>query len=803
MEPTCGPYQLLEQLGEGGAGVVYRARDLRDGQEVALKLLLRPTAKRMGRFQLEAATLVKLRHPNVVPVRDFGTAADGRPYLALELIRGQTLQRRLDTTGPLGPTEAVELTLQLAAALSAAHAKGLLHRDVKPENVLIRASDGAAILGDFGLAKELESQVERLTQTGTIMGTPGYLAPEQLGPSQLHTPALDVYGLGATLYAMLTGAPPVTGSTPLEAFQATIAQAPTPPSQFALVSPALEALCLRCLAKDPAERYPDASALLDALDALDSQRPAPPSRRSSLLLLLIGFVAIGGMLGWTLSSTDEIPATQSRPATSSPRATSAPFASEPPTLTAAASPTQLAPSELEDLLARCDRALSLHDPGAGELVREAHRLAPEHARAQLYLGVLLARERKAAEAFDHLSRAIKLDPSLAAPYSLRAQILIDRGDLPAARRDVERALELDSKSHEAWAILGKVRASESDFEGARTAFTTAIGIFPGPMHFADRAALYIGTRKHDLARADADRAVEIGPELAHPWTVRGDLKRALSDPTCLEDYNRALRIDPNHLGALLSRTNNLLELFRYEEALRDATRLLALAPDPRAPRGQRARFDRAVGHLFLGDSEAALLDIITLQRALPNDPKTAFLRAEAHFRLGDLAEAVKWGQVTLKLRKAALANSAIPRSEIPGLSRSLAKLALAQHLQGDHQGSLLSLRRSIKAAVPRDPYPRLWATALSGDLKYVRTWPDPDPWPRPIREFLVGRISQAELLKAATAKSPRAICQVRTFFGVVAERRGDLSQARAHYRAAIETGLRHLDEYGWSELRLR
>ena len=164
---------------------------------------------------------------------------------------------------------------------------------------------------------------------------------------------------------------------------------------------------------------------------------------------------------------------------------------------------------------------------------------------------------------------------------------------------------------------------------------------------------------------------------------------------------------------------------------------------------------------------------------------------------------MEWGQATLKLRKAALTDPMVPRSEIPGLSRTLAKLALAQHLQGDQRGSLLSLRRSIKAAVPRDPYPRLWATALSGDLKYVRTWPDPDPWPRPIREYLLGHLSQAELLEAATTKSPRAICQVRTFFGVVAERRGELSQARAHYRAAVETGLGHLDEYAWSQLRLR
>ena len=801
MEPTLGPYQLLEQLGEGGAGVVYRARDVRDGQEIALKLLLRPTAQRMGRFQLEAETLAKLRHPNVVPVRDYGIAGDGRPYLVLELIQGHTLQERLDTTGPLRPQEAVEVALQLAAALSAAHGREILHRDVKPENVLLRASDGVAILGDFGLAKDLGSQLDRLTQTGTIMGTPGYLAPEQLGHSGEHSPALDVYGVGATLYAMLTGGPPVTGSSALEAFQATLSQAPIPPSRLVPLPPGLEAICLRCLAKDPAERYPNALALLDALEALETGGPAPSARRPHPALLLV-LVGVGGAAGWHALGKSAPPL---RPSVSSPAVkASAPGASIPPQPSAKPTSTPLAPTELEDLLNRCDRALALHAPGAAELVREAERLAPDHARTQLYLGVLSLRKRKSALAFDHLSRAIQLDASLASAYSVRAQVHIGRGDLPRAKRDVELALAANPESNTAWATLGKLRGLEGDYKGALSALDKAVQIFPkGALHRADRAAVQIALGRHKLALPDAERAVELGPHLAHPWGVRADLKRALSDPTSLEDYDQALELDPDHLGALTGRAAEYLNLSRYDEVIRDTTRVLSLAPSPNSLPAERARSDRSVAYLFRGDLADALRDLEELQRAEPNRPRHAFWRSEAHFRLGEFAESVKWSKTTLKLREAALADRHTPRNEIPGLSRTLAKQARAQHLLGDTQGSLESLQRSIKAAHRRDPYPRLWATALTGDPQFVKTWPDPDPWPRPIREYLLGRLSQAQLLEVATAKSARAICQSRTFFGIVAERQGKHSQARVHYRAALETGLSNLDDYAWSELRLR
>jgi serine/threonine protein kinase/Tfp pilus assembly protein PilF len=804
MEPSLGPYQVLEQLGEGGAGAVFRGRDTRDGREVAIKLLLRPTAQRMGRFQLEAATLARLQHPNVIPVLDYGIAADGRPYLVLELIRGQTLQRRLDTGGPLTPQEAVEVAQQVAAALCAAHAQDLLHRDVKPENVLLRAVDGAAILSDFGLAKELGSQLQRLTQTGAIMGTPGFLAPEQLGSSQLHTPALDVYGVGATLYACLTGEAPITGASAMEVFQATLARAPTPPSQLVSLPSNLEALCLRCLAKDPQERFPDASALLDALEQLDSgSAPEAGWRKHPLLLLLPLLVVVGGLLGWEMSPVDE-PSPSKAPARAvpTPAGTVVSPPASPPLSTPGESKPTLVQSELADLIARSDLALAKHDPGAAELVREAYRLAPELPRARLNMALMLVRERKPSAALAHLDRALELEPDLSPAYALRAQIYLLRGDPKAAQRDVDEALSRDENSNTAWAVLGKIRAQRSDLRGAMRALSRAIEIYPGPLHYADRAALNVALGRHARARADLDQALRLAPHLARPWIVSGQLKRLVSDPTSLEDFERALSIDPDDADALAGRAERLMAAFRYEEAISDTTRVLSLVPDRASPLAQDALLDRSVSHLYRGDYDAALKDVRELDREAPDHPLGSFWRSEIHYRLGDFPAAVKQGLRALERRKRAIADKRTPRNMIAGLSRSLAKLARAQRLAGQEQASLETLRRSIDVAHPRDPYPRLWAVAFTGDRDFVKKWTDPDPWPRPIGDYFLGRLDRAKLLAKATARSPRAICQVQTLFGVEAEREGEQSRARSHYRAAVETGLGQLDEFAWSELRL-
>jgi len=212
---TIGPYAIEGELARGGVGVVYRARDPGLGRDVAVKLLhagrgAAPNLRR--RFQREAEALARLSHPHVVAVHAAGEAA-GCPYLVMDLVPGASLQDRLDREGPLPVREAVGLAAKIARALEAVHAAGLLHRDVKPANVLLRAGDRAPLLTDFGLAKDLDSSQTRLSKTGRFLGTPGFWPPEQARGRLSETgPAADVYALGATLYALLTGArAPVRG----------------------------------------------------------------------------------------------------------------------------------------------------------------------------------------------------------------------------------------------------------------------------------------------------------------------------------------------------------------------------------------------------------------------------------------------------------------------------------------------------------------------------------------------------------------------------------------------------------------
>ncbi|HBP22513.1 MAG TPA: serine/threonine protein kinase, partial [Planctomycetes bacterium] len=195
-----GPYQLEGELGRGGMGVVYAATDLRSGAKVALKLLLStreatPAARR--RQEIELQTLSRLPpHPHLVRLLDAG-AHQGAHYTVSELVAGDTLEDRL-RAGPLPVADALRLARELAQALIAVHAQGVLHRDLKPDNVLLRASDGAALLTDFGLALDLEATYTRVTRSHALMGTPGYWAPEQaLGETRAVGPATDVYGLGA------------------------------------------------------------------------------------------------------------------------------------------------------------------------------------------------------------------------------------------------------------------------------------------------------------------------------------------------------------------------------------------------------------------------------------------------------------------------------------------------------------------------------------------------------------------------------------------------------------------------------
>ncbi|HEX4132373.1 MAG TPA: serine/threonine-protein kinase [Pirellulales bacterium] len=269
-----GDYELLEELGRGGMGVVYRARHRGLEREVALKRVRfgsAAPADELSRFRHEALAAARLSHPHVVPVYEVGEY-DGQPYFTMQYIAGTTLARRL-ADGPLPPREVAELLLPVCEAIHAAHCQGVLHRDLKPSNILIDES-GRPLVADFGLAKRVE-QDSTLTHSGAVLGTPTYMAPEQAAGSRGQVgPASDVYSLGTILYQMLTGRPPFQGATAMETVLMVLEQEPLPPR---LLNPhadrALEMIALKCLQKPPDLRYSSAQALADDLRAYLADEP--------------------------------------------------------------------------------------------------------------------------------------------------------------------------------------------------------------------------------------------------------------------------------------------------------------------------------------------------------------------------------------------------------------------------------------------------------------------------------------------------------------------------------------------------
>ncbi|WP_020473558.1 protein kinase domain-containing protein [Zavarzinella formosa] len=330
--PQIAGYEVIGILGHGGMGVVFRARHLGLNRVVAMKMAIAgayASKVERERFQREAEAVAGLRHPNIVQIHDVGDS-DGRPYFTMELVDGGNLAQKLTGT-PRSPREAAQLLVTLAGAVHAAHQGGIVHRDLKPSNVFFTA-DEVPKIGDFGLARRRDDEIG-LTRTGTALGTPSYMAPEQAAGKRLAVePAVDIYALGAILYELLTGCPPFRAETATETIQQALTLDPVPPSRLnAKVPRDLEIICLKCLGKEPGLRYAGASDLADDLDRFlhgeaiaarpegrlrrlarrIRRRPVPSA--SLALAVLLAVILIGGGI-WLLferaASTRRIEAEQ-------------------------------------------------------------------------------------------------------------------------------------------------------------------------------------------------------------------------------------------------------------------------------------------------------------------------------------------------------------------------------------------------------------------------------------------------------------------------------------------------------------
>ncbi|MEK7867019.1 MAG: protein kinase [Planctomycetota bacterium] len=650
-----GRYVIERVIGHGGMGVVYRAWDTSLCRTVALKTLLPGQGRedqdsQTARFLREARSAGRLKHPNVIAVFDVGQH-EGRHFFTMELVEGVPLDKWIAGTGRPGGAkpgfvEIARLLEKAARALRAAHEGGIVHRDVKPSNLLIDAQDEPH-LGDFGLAKAVDLSTDAdLTVAGALLGTPQYMSPEQAGGEASEIgPASDVYSLGSVLYFALTGTPPFEQPNLAALLRCVLEVDPSPPSKRNPRVPRdIEAICLKALEKEPARRYASALELAEDLARYVAGTPVlahAPGTLGRLLRLARRHRWAAGVGGLVLAS-----------------------AVIAGVVVHEASGRSAAARTVQEAQVRRTRAQDL--------------LASVPAKSSI-------RSRSAIEAaLPRLTEACQADPTFAVPYRERGYVQEKLGRFDEALADYTRAAELDPTMAEAHyrrgcMLLAMTEAGRHDSEGAREAFRAAGRASPGSL-YADLGDVHLAMLVEDWARAQGvlDRLAALPDRHADVFFLRASIHsfgwnaREVRDRTvaperldleaALADLDVGLELDPLSAWGRATRGLSKFSLGDLEGAREDLEESARLRPNPdidyassrvaylqgdigssracidravtRAPKNRYRRF-RALLEFYDREYQKGLDDVDSAVDEDPSDSGTLFVRGVLRFAMGN------------------------------------------------------------------------------------------------------------------------------------------------------------------------
>ena len=652
-------YELLNEVARGGMGIVYRAKQRAPSRIVALKMILPAHLNSPGavnRFRAEAEAAASLDHENILPIYAVGEA-DGAPFYSMKFAEGGTLADRLGQYRD-EPRDAATLVAVLARAVAYAHERGILHRDLKPGNVLF---DGASkpYVSDFGLAKWITRE-SNLTETFGVLGTPFYMAPEQAVSSHLVTEAADIYSLGAILYRLLTGHPPFTGDTPMEVLRRAAEQpVPRPRLTNRNVPPDLETICLKCLEKEPAWRYPSATALADDLDRFCAGRPIHARRAGPLTrsgkwvrrnptgaLLAGSLVALAAAIGWNIWKSELI----SRPITKGIAVL--PFAN----LSQDPNSAYFAEGIQNEILTRL---ATVHDLKVISRTSTAkYQSKPDNLKTVAQeLDVSTVLEGAVQKAGDKVRVNVQLIDARADTHLWAKSYDRDLKDVFAVESEVSREIadalqaNLSPRESHALAAAGTRDPEAYDlFLRGEYEFDQA-GISPGVDAYDRADAFYRQALARDPKFAEASAALARS-RLERHWWVSPLRATELQEVKSIID--RALALAPNSpeahwsLGQFFYRGHR-----QYENALKEFNRTLELQPN-----NFLARYYRAAVYRRLGEWERSLADFQRAHELNPRDSSVPQDLGQTYgvLRLWKDAERAEWRALAVNPHDSVSAN---------------------------------------------------------------------------------------------------------------------------------------------------